>query len=195
MAGAGARPSSSSPPTMESCWGEHRTVVGHTLSLHDDLIHVPLIVKHPGRDAGTRVPEVVQTLDLYRTILGWTGTSLDGLPPAQVELPSLDEPLPDRVAIAEEDYTDSWNVVARLQELNPSLSETAYPFSQRAARSATHKLVEYETGPGELYDLRAGPGERSNLLLTMKRRATGCSPHIANGAAELGSPERDLPAG
>ena len=63
-------------------------IVGHTLWVHDDLIHVPLVIKTPGRLGGNRVGSVVQTIDLYRTILDWTGTPLDTVPSAQTVLPS-----------------------------------------------------------------------------------------------------------
>ncbi len=61
---------------------------------------------------------------------------------------------------------DSWDVPARLKAINPLLDDRAYPRSQRAARSATHKYIGYETGPGEFYDLRTDPEERENILTT-----------------------------
>jgi arylsulfatase A-like enzyme len=146
--------------------GDHRGIVGHTLTLRDDLIRVPLVVRHPDHPGGVRISDIVQTHDLYRTILDWTGTPLDSVPAAQTELPSLDNPLPDRVAIAEQDFTEGNDVLTRLKAINPSLDDRAYPRSQRAGRSATHKYVEYETGPGEFYDLRIDPNEQQSILLT-----------------------------
>lgn len=49
---------------------DHDVYVGHGLFLTDDELHVPCIVKLPrGEGAGLRVPDLVDVLDLYPTVL------------------------------------------------------------------------------------------------------------------------------
>lgn len=56
-------------------FGEHG-LAGHGKSLHLELLHVPLIVRAPGRvPAGQRVPQVVSLRDVPATLLGLAGLS------------------------------------------------------------------------------------------------------------------------
>lgn len=149
--------------------GEHRGIVGHVLTLHDNVTHVPLIVRRPGYRGGEEVEAVVQTLDLYPTLAEWAGVSTEGVPAAQLQRPSLstavEQPEPDgRLAFAEEDYSDSYDVLAKLRGVNPALDLDGYPVVQRMVRSRTHKYVSYGDGRGELYSLVDDPGEERNLL-------------------------------
>lgn len=144
--------------------GDYRDIVGHMLCLNDRLIHVPLIVRHPDFPAGTKVEGVVQTLDLYTSALEWAGCPTDGIPAAQLQRPSLSRAIDapadaGGVAFAEEDYSDSYDVIDRLLEVNPSMDPARYPRQQIAARSATHKYVWYDDRPAELFDLQADPDE------------------------------------
>jgi arylsulfatase A-like enzyme len=153
--------------------GEHRDIVGHLLTLHDNLTHVPLIVRHPAYLRGLEVESVVQTHDLFTTVVDWTGVSTDDVPAAQLQRPPLSATLgrpaaSDDLAFAEEDYSDSYDILGRLRELNPELDVERYPTVQRMVRSATHKYVSH-SGPsaapaGELYSLVDDPGEERNLL-------------------------------
>lgn len=149
--------------------GDYRGIVGHTLSLHDNLIHVPLIIHHPSYKQGCVVNQVVQTLDLYTSILEWTGVPVDMVPPAQLQRPSLEETLKSPgnskgLAFAEEDYTDSYDVIGGLLSVNPRMNPRKYPRRQVAVRSATHKYVWFDDRLGEFYDLVSDPGEERNLI-------------------------------
>ena len=146
--------------------GDRDGRVGHSsvLLLHDDLVRVPLIVRHPDRALGGREARVVQTHDLFRTILDWTGTSHGTVPAAQTELPSLDHPDDNRVAVSEDDYTDGHDVPGRLAALNPALDGDAQPRILRAARTTTHKYVEHDWQAAEYYDLRVDPDEERNIV-------------------------------
>ncbi|HEV3262188.1 MAG TPA: sulfatase-like hydrolase/transferase [Gemmataceae bacterium] len=65
--------------------GEHRVVGEEHPWLHDELIHVPLLVRLPGQaEAGRRVSALTQPVDLLPTLL-----ELFGLPPAPVHGHSL----------------------------------------------------------------------------------------------------------
>lgn len=151
--------------------GEYRNIFGHTLSLNDHLLHVPLIIRHPDYLSGKSVEGVVQTLDLYPTILEWSRSPTDRIPTAQLQRPSLSEaaatPWDDGgLAFAEEDYSDSYNPVAGLRKVNPQLAPDKYPSIQRSVRSATHKYIWRADQPGEFYDLITDKSEAHNLIDT-----------------------------
>lgn len=148
--------------------GDYRDIVGHMLCLSDRLIHVPLIVRHPEYRAGLVVEGVVQTLDVYASVLEWAGCATDGIPAAQLQRPALSRAvaLPsDRggVAFAEEDYSDSYDVIERLLAVNPAMDPARYPRRQVAARSATHKFVWYDDRAPELFHVARDADELLNV--------------------------------
>ena len=113
--------------------------LGHTRSLYDELVGVPLIVKSPALEPGLRTdpvalvdvaPTVLEDLDL--PVPGdWVGRSL------------LRDPDDDRLLF----------------------SETRRQGDLRSVRRGPYKLVrDVETGRQALFDLRADPAERENLL-------------------------------
>ncbi len=149
--------------------GDYRDIVGHTLSLHDNLIHVPLIVLHPEYPPGLIVEGVVQTLDLYPSVLEWARVPADRVPAAQRQRPSLSIAVAaandlSGFAFAEEDYTDSYDVLEGLLSVNPAMDPKRYPRQQITVVSATHKYVWYDDRPGEFYNLIADPDEGHNLI-------------------------------
>ncbi|MEM7582829.1 MAG: sulfatase-like hydrolase/transferase [Acidobacteriota bacterium] len=75
---------------------EHREVT-HAFLAYDTTIHVPLIVKVPGREGGRRIPERVGTVDIVPTILDLLG--LEG--PNELQGRSLVELMNDRGASAQ----------------------------------------------------------------------------------------------
>jgi arylsulfatase A-like enzyme len=120
----------------------------HGMYLHEqtyeECSRVPLIIKFPrGKFAGKRVPDPVQLVDLYPTVL-----DVLGLSPA--------EPV------------DGISLLALLEGRIPA-SEWAYTQreSMQAVRTGAWKLHRH-TGVErmELYNLHADPGERSNLIDT-----------------------------
>lgn len=152
--------------------GDYRDIVGHTLSLHDNLIHVPLIIRHPQYPGGLVVEGVVQTLDLYRSILEWSSVSLKAVPATQMQRPSLSSAIANAnhssgFAFAEEDYTDSYNPIKGLMRVNPAMSPNKFPHRQVAIRSASHKYIWCDDRPGEFYDLLKDPEEQQNLIMTV----------------------------
>ena len=51
--------------------------IGHSVTLHDELVHVPWIVKLPASEGaarkGAKIPDVVSLIDLPATLLDWMG--------------------------------------------------------------------------------------------------------------------------
>lgn len=151
--------------------GDYRDIVGHTLSLHDNLIHVPLMMSHPAYKGGLVVEGVVQIHDLYSSILAWSGISTENILPAQLQRPSLSDAIADAkehkgFAFAEEDYTDSYDVLGGLLKVNPALDPKKFPRKQIAIHSPTHKFIWCNDRPGEFYNLVADPLEENNLIAT-----------------------------
>jgi len=120
----------------------------HGLLLHDEAIHVPLIVKQEGNaGAGRRVAAVVQHIDLVPTILELVKTSIPGGLHGRSLKPLLD---------------GTGQVPAR-----PVYSESLYAryqFGWSELVALTDDRYRYVKAPvEELYDLRRDPGERTNL--------------------------------
>ena len=149
--------------------GEHRNIVGHVLSLHDNLIHVPLIIRHPDYPGGLQVERVIQTIDLFPAVMEWANVPISAVHPAQLQRPSLSEAMetpgdPGGFAFAEEDYSDSYDVIGKLMEINSQMNPKEYPRQQIAIRSASHKYIWCNDRPGEFYNLFADPDEQYNLI-------------------------------
>jgi arylsulfatase A-like enzyme len=155
--------------------GDYRDIVGHTLTLHDNIIHVPLIIRHPQYPKGMEVEGVVQTLDLYPSIVEWAELPPDRFARAQMQRPPLSKAMAAPhdcagLAFAEEDYTDSYDLLEGLRSVNPAMDPKKYPRQQIAVHSATHKYIWFDDRPGEFYDMAADPQEEHDL--TNGRTAT-----------------------
>jgi choline-sulfatase len=123
-------------------FGEHGEQT-HGILLHDATLHVPLVLRLPGRvPAGASSDRVVGLADLAPTVLG-----LAGLPP---------DPRGHGVSLLSEPKTE-----------RPLWAASEYPARQygwaplRALRSGGLKYVEAPRP--ELYDLARDPGELRNL--------------------------------
>src|SRR6185503_16290678 len=51
----------------------------HAQQVYESTLHVPLLIKPPGRASGRRVSEPVGLVDLTPTVLDYVGTSVQGL--------------------------------------------------------------------------------------------------------------------
>jgi arylsulfatase A-like enzyme len=132
--------------------------LGHTRTLYEELIHVPLVVRVPGSGGhGSAVGVPVSLVSLAPTILDYLGIDA---PDAGFEGPSL-RPLID----------GSGNV-----DLPPVRSEVRFivlgpdsPLAEKAAIKQAvidgrYKLIkDLRAHTYELYDLERDPGERENL--------------------------------
>jgi arylsulfatase A-like enzyme len=117
------------------------------LTAYDWTMHVPLIWRYPGHvPAGRRSDLLVSNYDFLPTLLDYLG-----LKDKQADKP----PSPGRsyAAPLRGKKADSENIVF-------------YEFeSVRAVRTDRWKLItRHPDGPNELYDLKADPGERRNLV-------------------------------
>lgn len=143
-------------------FGDHQ-LMSHELSVYDSLIQVPLILRHPATvPPGTRIPGVVQTVDLFPSILRFLNVpsgSLD-LQGACI-LPKAFDRGARPFAFAE--YNNA-RAVDKIQRRFPKSDDPVYHRKTlRAVRSADLKLIWGDDGTRELYDVGKDPGEAINL--------------------------------
>jgi len=126
--------------------GEHGILYRH-VGLHDTTTHVPLMIRWPGRQrSGRRIHGLVQTIDLFPTLLAAAGLK----PPAcdAVDLRTLTgDGKPGRRAVFAE-HAGRLGLMVRTPESQYILSQGNTRFFADGAY---------------LYDLRKDPGETVNL--------------------------------
>ncbi|MFZ5649822.1 MAG: sulfatase-like hydrolase/transferase [Bacillota bacterium] len=145
--------------------GEHFGEYGyinHFFSLHDELIHVPLLVKYPAGAAGEkRETRLCQLNDIFATII-----DLLNLPyPTPVSSMSLLSERKRRFALAQVVQFDFWhNMILRV---NPGYDLEKCDFLK-------HKLALVIDDPAGLYKLIINKDRTVDVYLTGK--AGGCKP-------------------
>ena len=139
-------------------FGEHN-LLGHSTSLYDVMIRVPLIIKFGRGSAdvptpGSRWERPFQLVDIMPTILAAAGVAippgLDGRPAAEVSTPLR-----------------SWSFPSR-----PKMRILGDRFARelRSIEIDGWKLIEHHTGEVELYELSTDPGEVVNRAGTQPER-------------------------
>lgn len=145
--------------------GDHR-LMDHVYSLHDTLLHVPLIVGGLAEfPAGQRVAEQVQTPDIFPTILTLAGINEEETW-RQVQTPPL---FPrdvrgqsERTAIAE--YLEPQPPVGILRKRYPEFDPSRFDRTLRTVRADGYKYVWASDGKDELYKVASDSGEERNLI-------------------------------
>jgi hypothetical protein len=111
---------------------------------------------------------VVQTCDLFPSILEWAGVPAGTTPAFQQARPGFSEAMkyPDTVsgyAFAEEDFTGSYDVISGLLRVNPKMDPNKYPTKQIAVHGGTHKYIWHDDRPATFHDLRLSPDESTDV--------------------------------
>jgi arylsulfatase A-like enzyme len=130
--------------------GDHG-LMDHQYSLHDTLLHVPLIVRYPDVFEPETRSSLVELRDLYPTIAGLVGASVSG---TGVSTVNLADPGGRDEAFAEYRFpqpsmTSLRDSVTTLQEGYERLDRTL-----RSVRTDDWRLIEADDGSVSLY--RAG---------------------------------------
>ena len=147
--------------------GEH-DLYGHEFNIYDQLVNVPLLVKHPavepGRDEG-----VVELLDLYHTVLDATGVEGRGQP-RDPNRSLLADSYRD-IELGEHAFVEYHRPVVELNQLESKASEAGIDLDadsrfysrMRAARQPAAKYIRNERIPDEAYRLDSDPAEAENV--------------------------------
>jgi arylsulfatase A-like enzyme len=146
--------------------GEHlgeKQFMGHSLSIYNELIHVPLIIRDPSNQfqRGATVDAVVSTRRLFHTVLAAAGIAND----KELELDlarSLQKAKEQDYVFAE--AIPPQNVVNLMQKRQPELVVAkGCDRVRRAVWMGRHKLIETEGAAAELYDVLEDPTEALDL--------------------------------
>ncbi|UCG31779.1 MAG: sulfatase [Phycisphaerales bacterium] len=128
---------------------------GHSHSVYNELIQVPLIVRLPDLAEGKRVPDRVQLVDLFPTIMGLVGGEIEGLGLQGRSLLPLcfGNEWDERPVFAD---------TTRFRRVKEADTEKAYA---QCVLYGRYKLIRHRMTalPNELYDLQADPGEQHPL--------------------------------
>jgi choline-sulfatase len=147
-------------------FGDHE-MFKHAFELWEDLVRVPLVVVAPGASP-RRISEARNHVDIGPTIV-----DLMGLPPLESFqgkslVPELyGAPAPSREPILLE------------------LAEDTNNAHRQAIVSGDHKLILFETGKAELYDIKNDPGETRDLAKEDPKKTSELLAQLKTGFAAL----------
>ncbi|NQT86625.1 sulfatase [bacterium] len=151
-------------------FGEHG-LLAHGFTFHNVQLHVPLIVRYPRHfGPGIAKEEVVQTIDLFPTILDVAGIDWPGRRSLQGK--SLLEPRDGarpHYAISEKHYPGPW--VSELLEHHPGRYRVPLFVRGRSSQDERYRYVWRSIGDACLYDVVLDPDEKQNLLNVMPAKA------------------------
>jgi arylsulfatase A-like enzyme len=143
-----------------------RSLFEHGVSVYQNQIWVPLIVKYPGIREGKRIDEPVSSVDLLPTIIEVTGAAHRG-PVEGVSLLRLDAA--QGRAIISESYPYS-----RYYRMYPRFRRVL-----RAVIAGRYKAIISDRNDVELYDLTEDPQETVNRYAAAKDVAVGLKQKLA----------------
>ncbi len=142
--------------------GDHG-LMSHQYCVYDSLIHVPLIIRYPRLfPAGAEVGELVQSLEIFTTILDIVGLDRAEIP-NDVRGRSL---IPEQVASSPMPFAVSEYLtpnLARMRRLFGQYQVERHNRSLRAVRTSEYKAIFSSDDVHELYHLASDPGETQNL--------------------------------
>ncbi len=143
--------------------GEDRSIsqaldTSHTKgTLYEQGVSVPMIISgssilNPGRQSDA----LVSTPDLFATILELSGFSnwINFIPAAKLPVDSkslMPILISDATEVREWIFTEQFKV-------------TSSPSAGKAIKTKTHKLIKFDTGNSEFYDLTLDPNEQNDLV-------------------------------
>ncbi|MGJ3244953.1 MAG: sulfatase [Elainellaceae cyanobacterium] len=146
--------------------GEHlgeKQFIGHSLSLYNELIQVPLIIRDPSGEfaRGTIANELISTRRLFHTVLTAAGLATEE--ERSLSLARGREGDPEQNQVFAEAIPPQ-NVVNLLQKRQPDLvRDRACDQPRRAVWIGNHKLIETGGNVWELYDFFNDPRENLDL--------------------------------
>lgn len=132
-------------------FGEHRILEGKATPF-EESIRVPLIVRGPGVPAGASLGQLASNVDLHPTLLDIIGEPTDPDVDGRSLLPLLRNAEPPA----------SWRRSLVIESVAHRRNQGVPPFV--GLRTSRFKLVRYQGGERELYDLADDPHETKNVI-------------------------------
>ncbi len=147
--------------------GDHH-MMDHKLSIHDTLLHVPLVLRYPPRvPAGRTIDALVQMHDLHPTLLALAGVPQpEGVTVEAVPLPGVGaggEPRGPDEPIVSEFVGPPVDFLAVLKELFPGQDLSRFDRRLIALRRNGWKIHWGSDGHHALYHVAEDPGETRDL--------------------------------
>jgi arylsulfatase A-like enzyme len=173
--------------------GDHH-LQGHAHCVYETLVHVPLIVRFPKRVSPGRSSEVVQTIDIFPTVLDAVGAADAG---KGLRGRSLLRAATGVASTPARGYADGPNVegaaveagIAVAERVSPNASTIAtsdvrfdqMPFMGvlRSIRKGPWKYIIAANGREELYHLEDDPGETVNRIENERAIAADLAQELA----------------
>jgi arylsulfatase A-like enzyme len=156
--------------------GEHlgeKQFVGHGLSVYNELVHVPLMIRDPSGSLprGTTVDTLVSTRRIFHTILETAG--LASANERDLTLAQSSTSDPDKGVVFSE-CIPAANTLSLLQRRAPHLiRERDCDLVRRAVYTGRHKLIKTGENQFELYDFYDDPNEETNLRDLLPEQVEG----------------------
>ena len=153
---------------------DRRGYMGHHLALFDDLIHTPLIIRHPDMiPKGKKVGHLVQICDLLPTfieLLNIEDSRLEREVQGVSIVPTWEDDEPVREFIVAE-YQKPLQTIERALRRDPNFDYRPWLRRIKTIRTLEWKYIWYEDGNDMIFDLRSDPRERVNLINEERSRA------------------------
>jgi arylsulfatase A-like enzyme len=146
--------------------GEHlgeKQLMGHSISLYNTLIHVPLIIRDPGESfpRGQVVDQVVSTRRIFHTVLTSAGLATDAEQALTLAHHSAADP--EQGHIFATGITPQ-NLLNVMQRRDPTLiTKRRCDQPRYATWDGRYKLIQTGDDEFELYDIIDDPTESTNL--------------------------------
>jgi arylsulfatase A-like enzyme len=159
--------------------GEHGETTHSTLT-YGATLHVPLIIRAPGRSKGLRVETRVGTVDIVPTILDLLGIEASSSPQGRSLVPFLDgiaDPEPNRPLYAETLAPRTSHGLGELRVL--------FQRDWKYIHGPRPELYDLSLDPGELHDLVT---EEPNVAAGLRRELeTFLAGHVGQDSAAVGN--------
>jgi arylsulfatase A-like enzyme len=143
--------------------GEHGGLLDHCFSLHQTVLHVPLVAAYrPLFRAGLRHGALVSTLGVFATLLEAAGARpAADWPPAAGPLPR--DPAEAGAPFVVSEYDLPVFELSTLAAEAPGYDVRSRAVGQRAIQDGVSKVIQHSDGVQEVFDLEADPGEATSL--------------------------------
>lgn len=156
-----------------------RNEIWHSISLYDNQVRVPLLIKYPQQRQRRDIWEPVSLVDVFPTVL----RELQLAAPRRVQGIALQERAPGPRSLLAESYPH-----AVFATLHPRFRRV-----ERAVIRWPYKLIAATDGGRELYHLESDPGETRNLYEAEPAVVAELSRELQKWLATAGQTERWSP--